>query len=53
MGTRGQPGPAQGANAKWKQQRAEYVAPPLDLAIDEALVAYMTRRKAAFADSNY
>ena len=44
---------AQRSNTKWKQQLADYVAPPLDAAIDEALVAYMTRRKAAFSDSNY
>jgi trimethylamine---corrinoid protein Co-methyltransferase len=40
------------ANAQWKKQLAEYVAPPLDPAIDEALVDYMTRRKSSFPDSN-
>jgi trimethylamine--corrinoid protein Co-methyltransferase len=30
----------------------EYVAPPLDPAVDEALLDYMNRRKAAFPDSN-
>jgi trimethylamine--corrinoid protein Co-methyltransferase len=44
---------AQRANALWKKMLAEYEAPPLDPAVDEALVAYMTRRKASFADMNY
>jgi len=29
------------------------VPPPLDPAIDEALVAYMTKRKASFPDSTF
>jgi trimethylamine--corrinoid protein Co-methyltransferase len=41
------------ANALWKKQLAEYEAPPLDPAIDEALVDYMNRRKASFPDSKY
>jgi trimethylamine--corrinoid protein Co-methyltransferase len=40
------------ANELWKKQLAEYVEPPLDPAIDEALVDYMDRRKASFPDSN-
>ena len=40
------------ANALWKKQLAEYEAPALDPAIDEALLDYMQRRKAAFPDSN-
>jgi trimethylamine--corrinoid protein Co-methyltransferase len=40
------------ANERWKKQLAEYVAPPLDPAVDEALLGYMNRRKAAFPDSN-
>jgi trimethylamine---corrinoid protein Co-methyltransferase len=44
---------AQRANTKWKQQLAEYTPPPLDPAVDEALVAYMTQRKASFADSKF
>ena len=40
------------ANALWKKQLAEYEAPPLDPAVDEALLDYMNRRKASFADSN-
>src|SRR5579862_1719348 len=42
----------QRANALWKKQLAEYEAPPLDVAVDEALNEYMTRRKASFPDSN-
>ena len=40
------------ANERWKKQLEEYVAPPLDAAVDEALLDYMNRRKAAFPDSN-
>ena len=40
------------ANTLWKKQLAEYVAPPLDPSIDEALLDFMNRRKAAFPDSN-
>jgi trimethylamine--corrinoid protein Co-methyltransferase len=40
------------ANERWKRMLEEYVAPPLDPAVDEALVDYMSRRKAAFPDSN-
>jgi len=42
---------AKRANTLWKKQLAEYVAPPLDPAIDEALLDYIARRKAAFPDS--
>ena len=40
------------ANALWKKQLAEYEAPPLDAAADEAVLDYVNRRKASFADSN-
>ena len=40
------------ANAQWKKHLAEYVPPPMDVAIDEALLDYMAQRKAAFPDSN-
>jgi trimethylamine--corrinoid protein Co-methyltransferase len=40
------------ANALWKKQLAEYQAPALDPAVDEALLEYMTKRKASFPDSN-
>jgi trimethylamine--corrinoid protein Co-methyltransferase len=43
---------AQRANKLWKKQLAEYEAPALDPAVDEALNDYMNRRKAAFPDSN-
>src|SRR5450759_2592920 len=41
------------ANALWKKMLAEYVPPPMDPAIDEALLDYMNRRKSSFADSSY
>jgi trimethylamine---corrinoid protein Co-methyltransferase len=40
------------ANALWKKQLAEYEAPPLEQATDEALLDYIARRKASFPDSN-
>lgn len=43
---------AQRANASYKKQLAEYQAPAIDPAIDEALQAYIQQRKAAFPDSN-
>ncbi|AYH43887.1 trimethylamine methyltransferase family protein [Azoarcus sp. DN11] len=43
---------AQRANARWKRMLAEYEAPELDPAVDEALQAYMRRRKESFPDSN-
>jgi trimethylamine--corrinoid protein Co-methyltransferase len=43
---------AQRANALWKRQLEEYVAPPLDPAVDEALLEYIDKRKAAAPDSN-
>ena len=43
---------AQRANKLWKKQLAEYEAPALDPATDEALLDYMNRRKASFPDSN-
>ncbi|MEZ5444627.1 MAG: trimethylamine methyltransferase family protein [Gammaproteobacteria bacterium] len=43
---------AQRANAQWKKMLAEYEAPPLDPAIDEALLDYINRRKSSFPDSN-
>lgn len=33
------------ANLIWKQMLAEYEQPPLDPAIDEALVSYVAKRK--------
>ena len=41
------------ANRRWKKALAEYQAPPLDEAIDEALRDFMDRKKAATADAWY
>ena len=35
-----------------KKQLAEYELPPMDVAVDEAVLDYVNRRKASFADSN-
>ena len=43
----------QRANVIWKKMLADYAAPPLDPAIDEALLAFIKQRKESFADSNY
>jgi trimethylamine--corrinoid protein Co-methyltransferase len=43
---------AQRANAQWKRQLDEYVAPPLDEAVDAALLDYINRKKSATPDSN-
>src|SRR3954447_23535043 len=43
---------AQRANAAWKRMLAEYEAPPLDPGVDEALLDFIARRKAAFPDSD-
>jgi trimethylamine--corrinoid protein Co-methyltransferase len=39
------------ANAQWKKMLADYEAPPLDPAIDEALLAFMAKRKETLPDS--
>ena len=44
---------AQRANIIWKRQLAEYEEPPLDPAIDEALLAFIAKRKAAMPDQDY
>ena len=44
---------AQRANTIWKRMLETYEAPPLDIAIDEALQDFMTRRKAEFPDQDY
>ncbi len=41
------------ANRKWKKDLAEYTAPPLDEAIDDALLEFMQRRKADTRDAWY
>jgi trimethylamine--corrinoid protein Co-methyltransferase len=43
---------ARRANALWKKTLRDYEAPPIDPATDEALLDYIARRKASFADSN-
>ena len=42
----------QRANKIWKRMLAEYEAPPIDPGIDEALLEYIAKRKAAFPDSD-
>jgi trimethylamine---corrinoid protein Co-methyltransferase len=42
---------AQRANDAWKRQLREYEAPPLDEGIDEALKAFMAKRKETLPDS--
>ncbi len=44
---------AQRANGIWKRMLKEYEAPPLDPAIDEALLAFIERRKSEFEDRDY
>lgn len=44
---------AQRANRIWKSMLETYVPPALDPAIDEALVEFITRRKAEFPDKDY
>jgi trimethylamine--corrinoid protein Co-methyltransferase len=44
---------AQRANGIWKSMLEEYEPPELDPAIDEALLDFMNRRKADFADRDY
>ena len=42
----------QRANKAWKKTLAEYVAPPLDAGVDEALREYVAKTKAASPDSD-
>jgi trimethylamine---corrinoid protein Co-methyltransferase len=42
---------AQRANAIWKRMLREYEAPPIDPGVDEALQAFIARRKASMPDS--
>jgi trimethylamine--corrinoid protein Co-methyltransferase len=42
---------AQRANAIWKKRLAEYEAPAIDPAVDEALLDYIARRKASMPDA--
>ena len=44
---------AQRANTLFKRVLAEYELPPMDQAIDEALLEFMAKRKAEFPDKDY
>lgn len=44
---------AQRANGKWKKALAAYEPPAIDVAIDEALLAFIKMRKESFPDANY
>ena len=44
---------AQRANGTWKKMLQEYTAPPLDEAVDEALLAFIGQRKLQFPDKEY
>ncbi len=39
------------ANTRWKAMLADYVPPPLDLGVDEALTDFIARKKAAMVDA--
>jgi trimethylamine--corrinoid protein Co-methyltransferase len=41
------------ANKQWKKMLAEYEAPPIDPAVDEALRDFIERKKASMPDSTY
>jgi trimethylamine--corrinoid protein Co-methyltransferase len=41
------------ANAQWKKTLAEYQPPPLDPAVDEAVLDFIARRKGAMPDADY
>jgi len=47
---RGSKDAMQRANEKWKRDLRQYEAPPLDPAIDEALIEFMARKKAGLPD---
>ena len=44
---------AQRANQIWKKMLNDYDMPPIDLAVDEALLAFIRQRKESFPDANY
>ena len=44
---------AQRANRIWKKMLDEYTPPPLDEAVDDALLAYIGQRKLQFPDKEY
>ena len=49
----GQQDAAQRANKQWKKMLEDYEEPPLDPAIDEALLEFIAKRKAAAPDKDY
>jgi len=49
----GQTDAATRANLRWKQMLADYQPPPMDQAIDEALVEFVDRTKAKLTDAWY
>ena len=51
MGRRGCRDAYQRTGDRVKTMLAEYQAPEIDPAVDEALVEFMTKRKASFPDS--
>ena len=44
---------AQRANRIWKKMLDDYTPPPLDEAVDEALLAFIQQRKSQFPDKDY
>ena len=44
---------AQRAQVKWKSMLETYEIPSIDPSVDEALQAYMNKRKDSFPDQNY
>jgi len=44
---------AQRANVQWKAALDSYQAPPIDESLDEALLQYISNRKASFPDASY
>ena len=44
---------AQRANQIWKKMLNDYDMPPIDPAVDEALLAFIGQRKESFPDANY
>jgi trimethylamine--corrinoid protein Co-methyltransferase len=41
------------ANARWKASLAEYVAPEIDVAVDDSLRDFVDRKKASMTDQWY
>ena len=52
MGIRGAQDALKRANTLWKKMLSEYEAPPIDPGVDEALLEYIAKKKAAVPDSN-